>query len=135
MDLEHTVADFFSQALEGKTNVTEVEGWSISNWNRPSMIMIMGNAIVYGFDVYEDKGKIIAMNYHREARKGEGTPSLQRLHSAFEILAKEKSIPVKVEFPVFNQEDTRAWLIKNGYRNHDELYFREFYPRDVNPDY
>lgn len=55
-------------------------------------------------------------NIHRQAKKGNGTPSLTALGDGFAHLARVTGKDVKVLFPKFRQEDTAAWLTKNGYR-------------------
>lgn len=116
MAIEDLMADSFNRIAAGQQINEKIGDWTISNLNSQSLIEIMYRMdAVYGFEVSVKDDSIQFYNFHREAKKCTGTESLSQLEASFGILARNRIQKVIVLFDTYGQNDTEAWLIKNGY--------------------
>ena len=72
-------------------------------------------AAFYGFNISKDGNNYLLVNHHRNAVKGKGTESLVSLEKMLSVIAKQKNGSIRIEFPLYGQEDTKIWLEKNNY--------------------
>ena len=131
MTLEDLMADAFNRVIVGQQINETIGDWTISNLNSPLMIDLMYRMdAIYGFEVGVESDSIRFYNYHREARKGTGTKSLNQLETSFDILARNRVQKVIAVFDTFGQKDTEAWLKRNGYTlNEQGTYQKVFYQK------
>lgn len=133
MNLEETIIEAIEKTLSGDDQFDySVEGWKIVPFADMQVtfeyIEDKRLKAVYDFFIAQED-KIRLTNSHRQAQKGYGTPTLQRLEQGFAALANKTQTPVEIEFDLFNQETTRRWLIKNNYTCCDDgLYRKEILP-------
>lgn len=126
MDREHPelnphatfLAARMQTVLNGEQGVVKQGDWTVSNLNSPGLLELLyrEGAALYGFTFEDTEDVLNVWNIHRQAKKGNGTPSLTSLGDGFAQLARVTGKDVKVLFPKFGQEDTATWLTKNGYR-------------------
>ncbi|HLC58859.1 MAG TPA: hypothetical protein VJI68_03275 [Candidatus Nanoarchaeia archaeon] len=126
------IADLLIEMFNGKQEASQIGNWSISNYNSPMSLELLyktGKA-VYGFWVSRTRLNNIKLdNIHREAKIGEGTPSLKELEEILILTARKINSKIVVVFPKFDQEDTARWLEKNNYNSEIEegetYYYKE----------
>lgn len=123
------IASVFEKIISGLSINETINGWDISNSISPKIIELFrsdGSAI-FGFEIQHEDDATNFINYHREARTGNGSDSLIKLEDILKILAKKTNKIIRLVFPKFNQEDTAKWLEKNNYiyNEVDDVYYKE----------
>ncbi len=92
----------------------------IDVWYRPNSTQCTN----YGFTITKKSEYIQFENFHREATKGTGTPSLREFEEALHLLAQKRKTPIRVLFiHCEGQQDTLKWLEKNGYKNQEKYIY------------
>jgi hypothetical protein len=136
MGLEDELARAFSTALDGNKVYEQIGDWGvkITPHYQPQFADLTyrpreGAFADYVFFFHSLFGHIEFTNYHRYAEGHVGTVSLKELEGGFEVLARNRATPVEVVFElVKQQEDTKAWLSRNGYQIIDGKYKKWFEP-------
>jgi hypothetical protein len=88
----------------------------------------------YAFAIeYREGSNIELVNLHRqvmgEPRRGIGTESLTSLEAVLTVIARKSGRDITLTFPVANQDDTAAWLSKNGYKKRQEEGHTRFFKK------
>ncbi len=122
-----SLVEVYNKVLEGRSINAVVGDWEVSNVGCKTTITFLSKDVVYGFGIGVIDGDVQFFNYHREAKKGTGTPTLKEIESSFIALAKNRNQKVVSAFDLAGQKDTEAWLKKNGYTQHEgNIYYKTF---------
>ncbi len=111
------MATAFEQFLNGDLKEAEVGLWRLERGTSTEHLAMyyQDSAAIYGFNITEEDNLITVFNFHRNAQKGKGTPTLREIERNLTLLAAKTGKKVHVSFRKFGQEDTAVWLTKNGY--------------------
>ena len=150
--MEKDLAETINLILSGRTIDCMVDKWQVTglhcgisalymtyqpqNSENSKYVRREGNYIIsegeefakYSFKHYADGKDLYFENYHREASKGFGTPSLKVVEGALEKLARLRDSRVSILFLPAGQNDTKRWLEKNSYefvnQGEDSFYLK-----------